>query len=47
MTKKEQLVKRNNEVHDIVIVSLKTSEELDAHRKTRETERNEYYGNYQ
>ena len=48
MTKKEQLerlVKRNNELHDIVIVGFKTSKELDEYNKTIEVERDEYYGN--
>lgn len=48
MTKKEQLeqlILRNKELYPIVFVGFKTDEELDAHRKTIETERNEYYGN--
>jgi len=48
MTKKEQLEQleqRNNELRPIVFVGFKTDEELDEHRKTIKTERDEYYGN--
>jgi len=48
MTKKEQLeqlIKRNNELHNIVIVGFKTKEELEAHKKNTEAESDEYYGN--
>lgn len=48
MTKKEQLdqlIKRNNELHPIVFVGFKTSEELQEYSKTIERESEEYYGN--
>ena len=41
----QKLIKRNEALSSIIFVSFKTSEELDEHGKTIESEREEYYRN--